>query len=69
VATVQTVERRVESGFARIALVPAAPPDGVRHVLILQPLGTQLPARPEPPSDKPDKPEKPEKPSRRGTRP
>ncbi len=49
VARVATVERRVESGFARIALVPAGQPDGVRHVLVLEPLALQLPPRPEPP--------------------
>lgn len=47
VARVLTVERRVESGFARIALAPMASPDGVRHVLVLQPLSAQLPPRPE----------------------
>jgi rod shape-determining protein MreC len=47
VATVQAVERKVDSGFARIALKPAASPDGVRHVLILEPTGVQLPPRPE----------------------
>jgi len=48
VATVLTVERRVESGFARIALTPTASPDGVRHVLVLEPLSVQMPPRPEP---------------------
>ena len=48
VAKVLTVERRVESGFARIALAPTASPDGVRHVLVLEPLSVQMPARPEP---------------------
>jgi rod shape-determining protein MreC len=48
VAQVLTVERRVESGFARIALAPAAAVDGVRHVLVLEPLGVQLPPPPEP---------------------
>ena len=43
VARVVSVERRAESGFARIALVPAASPDGVRHVLVLEPTATQLP--------------------------
>jgi rod shape-determining protein MreC len=47
VARVATVERRVESGFARIELVPAASPDGVRQVLVLEPLALQLPPRPE----------------------
>jgi rod shape-determining protein MreC len=48
VARVQGVERRADSGFARITLVPAASPDGVRHVLILEPTGLQMPPRPEP---------------------
>ncbi|MDP3226033.1 MAG: rod shape-determining protein MreC [Rubrivivax sp.] len=47
VARVTAVERRMESGFARIALSPVAQADGVRHVLLLEPLGTQLPPRPE----------------------
>ena len=37
-----------DAGFARILLAPAAAPDGVRHVLVLEPLGVQLPPRPEP---------------------
>lgn len=59
VATVASVERRVESGFARIVLEPAARADGVRQVLVLEPVGVQLPPRPEPavPLDK-VKPEK-----------
>ncbi len=48
VAKVVAVERRVESGFARIQLAPAANADGVRHVLVLEPLGAQLPPRPVP---------------------
>lgn len=48
VAKVAAVERRVETGFARIALVPVASPDAVRHVLVLAPLSLQMPARPEP---------------------
>ena len=47
VARVIAVERRADSGFARIALAPAAPPDGVRHVLVLEPTSSQLPPRPE----------------------
>jgi rod shape-determining protein MreC len=53
VATVSAVERRVESGFARIALAPAANPDGVRHVLVLEPLAAQLPPRPVPAAAEP----------------
>jgi rod shape-determining protein MreC len=48
VATVQHVDRRAESGFARVALQPAVHPDGVRFVLIVEPTGAQLPARPAP---------------------
>ncbi len=48
VAKVAAVQRRVESGFARISLLPTANPDGVRHVLVLEPLNVQLPPRPAP---------------------
>ncbi len=48
VATVTKVDRKVDSGFARISLVANAKPDGVRHVLVLDPVGTQMPARPAP---------------------
>jgi rod shape-determining protein MreC len=46
VAQVASVERRGETGFARITLVAVAPPDGVRHVLVLEPLALQLPPQP-----------------------
>lgn len=48
VATVVKVDRKVDSGFARIGLQAKARADGVRHVLVLDPLGAQMPARPEP---------------------
>jgi rod shape-determining protein MreC len=48
VAKVTKVDRRVEAGFARILLRPTASADGVRHVLVLEPLHVQMPARPEP---------------------
>lgn len=48
VARVTSVERKLDSGFARVGLVPIARPDGVRHVMVLEPVGLQLPARPEP---------------------
>lgn len=48
VAKVTAVDRKVDSGFARIALAPTAQSDGVRHVLVLEPLGLQMPPRPEP---------------------
>ena len=47
VAKVAEVERQAEGGFARVTLAPAAMADGVRHVLVLEPLGVQLPPRPE----------------------
>jgi len=54
VAKVAEVDRKAESGFARIALLPAAPADNVRHVLVLQPVGQQLPPRPvDPPASAP----------------
>ncbi len=43
VATVTSVERRADSAFARIVLAPAANPEGVRHVLVLEPVAAQLP--------------------------
>ena len=43
VARVSTVERRVEGGFARVLLTPAATGDGVRHVLVLEPSAAQRP--------------------------
>ena len=58
VASVSSVERRAEAGFARIGLVPAAVPDGVRHVLVLEPLKVQLPPRPEPAAVEASKPER-----------
>ena len=51
VAKVVSVERKVDSGFARILLAPTASPDGVRHVLVLEPVGAQMPPRPEPAPD------------------
>jgi len=46
VAKVVSVDRKVDSGFARIVLAPTATPDGVRHVMVLEPVGVQMPARP-----------------------
>ena len=47
VATVTDVNRKADSGFARIVLEPAADADGVRHVMVLEPVGVQLPPRPD----------------------
>ena len=46
VAKVVHVDRRADSAFARINLVPLANPDNTRHVLLLAPPGGQLPERP-----------------------
>ena len=62
VATVVKVDRKVDSGFARIVLQAKARPDGVRHVLVLDPLSAQMPPRPEP------EVEAAAKPARRGTK-
>jgi rod shape-determining protein MreC len=51
VARVVGVDRLVDGGFARIRLAPNANADGVRHVLVAQPLSLQLPPRPEPPPE------------------
>lgn len=48
VAKVTSVDRKIDSAFARIALAPAAQADGVRHVLVLEPLGVQMPPKPDP---------------------
>ncbi len=48
VAKVTQVDRRIETSFARILLQPVASPDSVRQVLVLEPIGVQLPPRPEP---------------------
>ncbi len=58
VAKVARVDRKVDSGFARILLTPAAPIDGVRHVLVLEPLSVQLPPAPEPAEPSKTKPDK-----------
>jgi len=50
VATVSRVDRRADAGFARILLTPTAAMDSVRHLLVLEPMGLQMPARPEPPA-------------------
>lgn len=46
VARVGRLDRRTQSDFAKIALKPAATPDHVRHVLVLEPIGLQQPPRP-----------------------
>jgi rod shape-determining protein MreC len=58
VARVTQVERRAESGFARVVAAPVATIDGVRYVLVLEPVGVQLPPRPEEPAADASKPAK-----------
>jgi rod shape-determining protein MreC len=48
VAKVASVERRADSGFARISCAPQALVDGARHVLVLGSAVQQLPPRPAP---------------------
>lgn len=47
VARVVQVDRRNDSSFARVLLAPMASPDAVRHVLVLEPIGLQMPPPPE----------------------
>jgi rod shape-determining protein MreC len=65
VAKVTAVDRKVDTGFARVTLVPSAPPDGVRHVLVLEPVGLQMPPKPEPVDEVPPKPGKTRKPAKK----
>jgi rod shape-determining protein MreC len=46
VARVDKVERRADSGFARIHCLPQALVDGARHVMVLSPVAAQIPPRP-----------------------
>jgi rod shape-determining protein MreC len=48
VARVDKVERRADSAFARIYCIPQALVAGPRHVMLLRPVGDQVPARPAP---------------------
>ena len=50
VAKVVKVERKAESGFARISCEPQSLTDGARHVMVLSALAEQMPPRP-PPED------------------
>ena len=47
VARVAKVDTRGDTSFARISLTPTAPPDGVRHVLVLEPLALHQPPMPQ----------------------
>jgi rod shape-determining protein MreC len=48
VARVSLVERRAESSFTRIGCEPLARVNAARHVLVLDPVGAQLPSSPLP---------------------
>ncbi|WP_088280928.1 rod shape-determining protein MreC [Ideonella sp. A 288] len=63
VGRITRVDRRADSGFARILVAPSAVIDDVRYLLVLEPLGAQLPPRPEPdlPPDKPAKTKAPKR--------
>jgi rod shape-determining protein MreC len=51
VATVMSVQRNAAGGFTSVGLRPEATLSRVQHVLVLEPIGAQLPARPEPEPD------------------
>jgi rod shape-determining protein MreC len=46
VAQIEKIERRADSAFARIHLAPRAAVTGALHVMVLKPVGEQLPPRP-----------------------
>lgn len=46
VARISRIERRAESAFAKIYCTPAALVSGSRHVLVVTPVSSQMPARP-----------------------
>lgn len=46
VGRVAQVDRRSDAGFARIVVTPSARLDGVRHLLVLEPMGVQMPPSP-----------------------
>lgn len=48
VARIDRVERRADSAFARIYTHPLGGVTGTRQVMVLKPVGNQLPARPSP---------------------
>ena len=56
VARVSAVDRKLDTGFARILLAPLASADGVRHVLVLDPIGLQMTPPPEAAADAASKP-------------
>ena len=70
VAKVVSVDRKLDSGFARIVLTPNAKTDGVRHVMVIEPVGVQMPQRPDVAASVPEaKPGTAKKGSRAASRP
>lgn len=55
VARISRIERRAESAFAKISCTPQAMVTGARHVIVVKPVGSQIPARPEPAPELPVK--------------
>lgn len=56
VARVAKVERRADSGFARIHATPLARMEGTRHVFVIKPISEQVPQRPPEAAPEPVKP-------------
>ena len=46
VARIERIERRADSGFAKILCIPLAQVNGARHVMVLKPISTQIAQRP-----------------------
>jgi rod shape-determining protein MreC len=65
IAKVISVDRKVDSGFARIVLMPSAASEGVRHVMVIEPIGEQMPVKQEPVVIEPLKPVAPKKGARK----
>jgi rod shape-determining protein MreC len=47
VAKISKIERRAESAFAKIYCTPQALVSGARHVMVVKPVTSQLPSRPD----------------------
>jgi rod shape-determining protein MreC len=47
VAKISRIERRAESAFAKIYCAPQALVNGARHVMVVKPVASQIPPRPE----------------------
>lgn len=49
IATIARIERRAESAFAKIYCLPKAVVTGTRHVIVVKPVASQIPRRPDEP--------------------